>query len=349
MAHRSSVEPSSECQQFRPLLISQAHEQSDDQVIYRKLRTAGVKVRRALAVYGVIGFRRSPEGRLLGPDDLVRLAGFLGCIQSTPQSSLWGVAAGDGPRAPPFPSAQTPPPIRTRSEPPGSSPSTAVLRVVREAGQTGEVFGEHWHRDGGFLEPPPQVGIFLGAEVPPLGGDTLFACQQAACAALDLRLRSTLRAARARHSQVNRRLIPQGDARAEAGPFPSNLRNVLGRHPQSGKEVIDVCEGFTEELLLSDQNSSLNGDNQNKDIGTEEEVAGTVPNEVLNELLRHCEQNEFTCRWVWRPGDLVIFDNHRTIHKATAGYQGFRREILRVLVGNLHPLQQPVLPRSGVS
>eukprot|EP00854_Cymbomonas_tetramitiformis_P022780 gene22780-biopygen23547 len=146
MAHRSSVEPSSECQQFRPLLISQAHEQSDDQVIYRKLRTvrdvesssvpsfgaevesstaAGVllqgwcegnhdavaEVRRALAVYGVIGFRRSPEGRLLGPDDLVRLAGFLGCIQSTPQSSL---------------------------EPPGSSPSTAVLRVVREAGQTGE-------------------------------------------------------------------------------------------------------------------------------------------------------------------------------------------------------------------
>jgi alpha-ketoglutarate-dependent 2,4-dichlorophenoxyacetate dioxygenase len=52
---------------------------------------------------------------------------------------------------------------------------------------------------------------------------------------------------------------------------------------------------------------------------------------LLRELIEHATQPQFTYRHVWHEGDLVIWDNRATMHRATPFADGkYRRELRRV-------------------
>ena len=73
-----------------------------------------------------------------------------------------------------------------------------------------------------------------------------------------------------------------------------------------------------------------------------EQIVGLAREEsdrLLDELIAHATQPKYQYRHVWRPGDIVIWDNRCTMHKANADYPtGERRLMHRVIVAGTVPV-----------
>jgi taurine dioxygenase len=59
---------------------------------------------------------------------------------------------------------------------------------------------------------------------------------------------------------------------------------------------------------------------------------------LLEFLTAHSTRTEFTCRWRWRPGDVVIWDNRCLQHMAMPDYRGHARRMLRTTVSGSRPV-----------
>ena len=75
-----------------------------------------------------------------------------------------------------------------------------IAAILREADEKSPLFAENWHSDWSFLRKPPAGTCLLAVDIPPHGGDTLFADQIAAFAALPEERKDELRALTAIHS-----------------------------------------------------------------------------------------------------------------------------------------------------
>ncbi len=89
------------------------------------------------------------------------------------------------------------------------------------------------------------------------------------------------------------------------------LHPVVITHPLSGRRGLFVNLVFTTEI---------------KGLSADESAA------VLAMIYDHCKQPEFQCRLRWQEGDIAIWDNRATCHKAINDYHGFRRLMHRVTV-----------------
>ncbi|HRW39026.1 MAG TPA: TauD/TfdA family dioxygenase, partial [Aquihabitans sp.] len=67
-----------------------------------------------------------------------------------------------------------------------------VVELVREADEATPLFADVWHSDWSFLDPPPAGTMLHGVEIPPVGGDTLFADQHAGYDALPADLKARI-------------------------------------------------------------------------------------------------------------------------------------------------------------
>ena len=81
----------------------------------------------------------------------------------------------------------------------GSKADPAVIDIVRNPGDT-KIIGEDWHSDTPQVPQPPMGSVLYAVDVPPYGGDTLFASQYAAYEALSPGLKNMLDGVRALHS-----------------------------------------------------------------------------------------------------------------------------------------------------
>jgi len=59
---------------------------------------------------------------------------------------------------------------------------------------------------------------------------------------------------------------------------------------------------------------------------------------VLDRLIAHATEDRFVYRHVWRPHEVVLWDNGRSMHRATADYGDDRREMLRILLRGTVPI-----------
>lgn len=195
-------------------------------------------------------------------------------------------------------------------------PEIAV--VVKEKDQTGAI-GEVWHTDHSYDTEPALGSILHGIEIPPHGGDTVFVSMGAAHDALSERFRDMLDGLHAWHSSrhVFGAAIREAEAtrtgrigNAEAATQDA-LHPVVIRHPLSGRRGLFVNPQFTTR------------------------IDGLEPAEsdaILGVLHAHCQQPEFQARVRWRPGDVTMWDNRATWHKAINDYHGHRRFMHRVTV-----------------
>lgn len=176
-------------------------------------------------------------------------------------------------------------------------------------------FGGIWHSDTAYLERPPMATMLIAREVPPFGGDTLFASGTAALAALSPALQAMLRGLRAVNSSgradVSRTREDRlrQSARADARTLYEAEHSVVRTHPETGREALYVNPGHTARFAGM----------------TEEESAP-----LLGFLFAHQARPEFTCRFVWRPGSLAFWDNRCALHNPINDYHGFRRVMHRV-------------------
>lgn len=181
-------------------------------------------------------------------------------------------------------------------------------------------FGGIWHSDTAYLEEPPMGSMLLAREVPPFGGDTLFASQYAAYEALSEGLRRLLEGLVAVNSSaksdVSRtredRIKEQGgDSRELLAEHP-----VVRTHPETGRKALYVNVAHTARFRGM----------------TDEESAP-----LLEYLFRHQVKPEFTCRFQWRVGSLAFWDNRCTQHNPVNDYHGFRRLMHRITLAGDRP------------
>jgi len=205
-----------------------------------------------------------------------------------------------------------------------------VQPVIKEAdARVAMVFGNGWHTDSPFLERPPAISILYAAEVPPVGGDTLFANTELAHAWLSPVMQQLLGPLRVHMSaaDVVAVLQPQAGVRAP-GAAPQKLGSIeldlnpqpmidghshplVRTHPITGKKALYVDETYA--------------------LGIQGLTAAEAQ-PLLSFLRMHVTQPALTCRLHWEPGTLAIWDNRSCIHHAFNDFDGYRREMYRTTV-----------------
>src|SRR6476620_5063220 len=126
-----------------------------------------------------------------------------------------------------------------------------IAEVRKEAAQTTNI-GGGWHTDHSYDQVPALGSILLARELPPRGGDTLFASMYATYAALSDGLKATLEGLRAVHSsrhvfgpKVQTEAHADGRYRNADQAVQDAVHPVVIRHPGSGRTALYVNPGFT--------------------------------------------------------------------------------------------------------
>ena len=207
-----------------------------------------------------------------------------------------------------------------------------VHPLIKEADDKSKhVFGEGWHTDSPFLPQPPSVTILRSIQIPPFGGDTIWANSALAYDMLsdaykrmiaDLKvhfsmrdvLRSAQEGAELRDNPMGRLAATKG-----AGQLSDDLiRKVEGNfHPMVRTHAVSG-----EKALYLDSSYAIGIQGM-----TDEEAAP-----ILGFLSEHLVQHAFTCRLRWEPDMLTAWDNRLCVHQAFNDYQGYRREMYRTTV-----------------
>jgi taurine dioxygenase len=170
-----------------------------------------------------------------------------------------------------------------------------------------------WHSDVTW-RPEPSLGSILRArEVPPVGGDTLFADMQAAYEGLPADIREEIDGLTAIHdfTRVFGRFVDDEKKQAMMRRYPSVEHPVVRTHPETGRKGIYVNTAFTVAIKgLSDSDSER----------------------LLQLLYRQASVPEYQCRFHWRADSIAFWDNRSTQHYAVSDYYPQVRLMERVTV-----------------
>lgn len=183
-------------------------------------------------------------------------------------------------------------------------------------------FGGIWHTDTAYLEQPPMGSMLFALEVPPAGGDTLFANMFMAYETLSDGMKRMLAGLKAVNSSAKADVTRTREDRVGGNPGQGAksifeaAHPVVRTHPETGRRAlyINIAHSVRFEGM------------------TEEESAP-----LLNFLFRHQVKHEFTCRFRWEEGSLAFWDNRSTQHNPINDYHGYRRRMHRVTIGGDAP------------
>lgn len=184
-------------------------------------------------------------------------------------------------------------------------------------------FGGIWHSDTTYLDLPPMGSMLLSREVPPYGGDTLFANQYLAYESLSATMRGLLdgltgisSSAKADVSKTREDRI-KSDGKESAPKEYQTEHPIVRIHPETGRRALYVNVAHT---------SGIKG-------MTDEESAP-----LLNFLFAHQVKPELTCRFVWDANAIAFWDNRCTQHNPVNDYHGFRRVMHRITLQGDKPV-----------
>jgi taurine dioxygenase len=183
-------------------------------------------------------------------------------------------------------------------------------------------FGGVWHSDTAYLEVPPMASMLLAREIPPYGGDTLFANMYLAYEALSQGMKALLDKLVAVNSSAKADVTRTREDRLKTDAREGAAREllaehpVLRRHPETGRKALYV--NFAHTVRFRDM--------------TEQE---STP--ILEYLFQHQIRPEFTCRFVWQVGSLALWDNRCAQHNPVNDYHGYRRLMHRVTLEGDRP------------
>ena len=183
-------------------------------------------------------------------------------------------------------------------------------------------FGGIWHADTTYLETPPMGSMLYALEVPPWGGDTMFANQYLAYETLSEPLRQFLDGLTGVSTSVKADVSKtREDMISNAGEAQNHNfvaeHPAVRTHPETGRKCLYVNVAHT---------SHFKG-------MTEKESAP-----ILNHLFEHQVKVEFTCRFRWRVGSLAFWDNRAAQHNPINDYHGYRRVMRRITLAGECPV-----------
>lgn len=206
-----------------------------------------------------------------------------------------------------------------------------VLRLIKEADEKSNlVFGGTWHSDWSFQEAPPSYTILAAQDIPPYGGDTLYASLYNAFDSLSPVMQQFCESLNVVHS------AQKGYGTQMAGIYESMVENMKVKtggeiatrlqthpmvrvHPESGRKAL---------YLTGIYSVSIEG--MHFDESTE----------LLNFMQKKLIEDPLNlCRFRWEQGSVAMWDNRCTQHLPMADYKGIRRELHRTIVAGEPPVR----------
>ena len=167
-----------------------------------------------------------------------------------------------------------------------------------------------WHTDASFQDPPGRYSMLSAKVVPPAGADTEFADTRAAYDALDAETTSRLEGLRVHHSIAHsRQTLGFEFSPEETEALKGAIHPLVRTLPRSNRRSLYIASHASRIIDWPVPEGRL----------------------LLHDLIEHATQREFVYRHAWQIGDLVIWDNRATMHRATPfDDANHRRELRRV-------------------
>ncbi|MCU1391365.1 MAG: tauD 1 [Ilumatobacteraceae bacterium] len=176
-------------------------------------------------------------------------------------------------------------------------------------------FGGIWHSDTTYLDQPPMATMLIAREVPPTGGDTMWANQYAAFDSLSPKLQGVLEGLRGVASSAladvsktrEDRIRDAGEP--DAGRVYEASHPVVRTHPETGRRAlyINIAHTARFEGMTEDESRPL-----------------------LQYLFQQQIKPELTCRFRWEVGSLALWDNRCAQHNPINDYHGHKRVMNRI-------------------
>jgi alpha-ketoglutarate-dependent sulfate ester dioxygenase len=176
-----------------------------------------------------------------------------------------------------------------------------------------------WHTDVTFVPNYPEASILRGIVIPPAGGDTLWANTVSAYEELPEPLKVLVNGLKAVHTNLydyaaTGLSVPKEQLEHFRSVFASTVYEtehpVVRVHPESGERALLVGHFVKNFVGLNSADSQR----------------------LLSILQDHITRPENTVRWRWRAGDVAIWDNRATQHRAIADFGTQRRHLRRVTI-----------------
>jgi alpha-ketoglutarate-dependent 2,4-dichlorophenoxyacetate dioxygenase len=181
-----------------------------------------------------------------------------------------------------------------------------------------------WHTDASFQDPPGRYSLLSAKIIPPVGAETEFADMRAAYDVLPPEMKTQLEGLRVHHSIAHsRQTLGFEFSQEEQEILQGAIHPLIRTLPRSQRKALYVASHASRIIDWPVPEGRL----------------------LLRELMEHATQPEFVHRHVWREGDLVIWDNRATMHRARPFDDAkYRRELRRVTTLDIEP---PAVVASG--
>jgi alpha-ketoglutarate-dependent 2,4-dichlorophenoxyacetate dioxygenase len=167
-----------------------------------------------------------------------------------------------------------------------------------------------WHTDASFQDPAGRYSMLHAKVIPPVGADTEYADMRAAYDALPAEMKEQLEGLRVHHSiAYSRQTLGFDFSKDEEDALKGAIHPLVRTIPRSGRRSLYVASHASRIIDWPVPEGRL----------------------LLRDLIEHATQRQFVYRHAWHVGDLVIWDNRATMHRATPFEDTkHRRELRRV-------------------
>jgi taurine dioxygenase len=202
---------------------------------------------------------------------------------------------------------------------PADQADPEILRI--EHGPKNRGRENAWHSDVTWREAPSLGSILRAVEVPPVGGDTLFADMHAAFTLLSPEMQRFVSGLTAVHDIARVFAGRLGKSTEELhAKYPPMEHPVVRTHPETGQPCLYVNTAFTSHI---------------KGLSARESA------DLLAHLYAQAANPEIQCRFRWQPGSIAFWDNRSSQHFAASDYFPARRVMERVTVAGCRPYYRP--------
>jgi alpha-ketoglutarate-dependent 2,4-dichlorophenoxyacetate dioxygenase len=167
-----------------------------------------------------------------------------------------------------------------------------------------------WHTDASFQDPPGRYSMLSAKVIPPVGADTEYADMRAAYDALPDEIKTEIEGLRVHHSiAYSRQTLGFEFSKDEEDALKGAVHPLVRTIPRSARRSLYVASHASRIVDWPLPEGRL----------------------LLRELIEHATGSQFVYRHRWRVGDLVIWDNRATMHRARPFEDTkHRRELRRV-------------------
>ncbi len=200
--------------------------------------------------------------------------------------------------------------------------SGRVISVIDDTAERPPA-GFDWHTDLSWTAEPPHLGFLSAVAIPPCGGDTLWASGRAIYERLDPARQRLCRSLRVVHVPDEallgtvRRHQGDGIVRRLIADHPPIEQPLVRLHPETGRPAMWLSPLYAAKVVGLDDPHSRR---------------------VLDLLHRRISDPEVQVRWRWSAGDVAIWDETSTCHRALTDHAPLRRTMRRCTTAGSRPI-----------